>query len=99
MNRREALDIVARRVIADATDGIKWEDYPDIGEHDWDRVTERVVDLAPDPGGERFEKAYALLSSLANSNYEDVELPDPEETPPVPTHYPIEIAKDHDDGE
>ncbi len=66
-----ARDIVARRVvnrlINEDTLGCLWEDYPDIGEHDWIAVTkqaERIVERL-DPAGEKYDAAYAFLSSRA----------------------------------
>ena len=68
-----ALDIIARRIvnrlINEDTLGCLWEDYPDIGEHDWVAVTrqaERIV-ARLDPAGEKYDAAYAFLSSRAEA--------------------------------
>lgn len=68
----EAVDIVAKRALRNAASAPDceplWEDYPDIGEHDWALVEERLHDLveliAPDEG--TFEAAYDYLKERSD---------------------------------
>lgn len=63
---RDAIDVVARWALADlvARADNLWSDYyPDIGEHDWERVDARMRDLAERPDQEVYDKAYALLAA------------------------------------
>jgi hypothetical protein len=66
-----ARDIVARRVvnrlINEDTLGCLWEDYPEIGEHDWVAVTKHAEVLVErlDPAQEKYDVAYAFLASRA----------------------------------
>lgn len=48
---RSAIDVVARMIAWRISDPERadWEDYPDIGEHDWERVIARVHDLVGAP--------------------------------------------------
>lgn len=68
-----ALDIVAERVAAHLADpellGDLWGDeYPEIGEHDWDRICERVRGLIPaGPSADAYAAAYEYLESRAES--------------------------------
>jgi hypothetical protein len=66
----EAIEIVALYVLADlAYTGLAdaWGDYPEIGEHDWRLVYNRVNRLIPNPGaGVRFREAYAFLEDRAD---------------------------------
>jgi hypothetical protein len=66
-----AIDVVARHVIAGLVDtygGGEWESVPDVGEHDWQRISKRLDELAPFPGPAEYESAYALLSSRAEND-------------------------------
>jgi hypothetical protein len=61
---------VARHAIADAVrlNPPRWEDYPDIGEHDWEAIAaevERVLDrLAAQR--EKYDCAYRVLAGRAD---------------------------------
>ena len=65
-----AITTVAEHVIHAATmDGggpPEWENYPEIGENDWDLILARVDRMSepPDPG--KFDAAYALLTGRAD---------------------------------
>jgi hypothetical protein len=67
----EAIEIVAQGIAAaavlDASTDSDWGGYPDIGEHDWGRVMDRVeeMSLELDPTGALFDEAYALLGKRA----------------------------------
>jgi len=60
----EAIDIFARRILADAAIIADWEDFPWIGENDWEAIAKRVIELAPWP--ERHREAYELLERRAS---------------------------------
>ncbi len=66
-----ARDIVARRVvnrlINEDTLGCLWEDYPDLGEHDWVAVTKHaeVIVERLDPADEKYDVAYRFLAARA----------------------------------
>lgn len=66
-----AVDIVAHRVLdhlvdADVVGDLWGDEYPEIGEHDWDRVCKRVRALIPSgPAAEEFAAAYEHLESRA----------------------------------
>jgi hypothetical protein len=73
VNRRQALKIVASQYVVDAIrqagdyGAVTWDDFPEIGENDWDQVVklaEGVADrLAPHEGD--VEDARDTLGSLA----------------------------------
>lgn len=60
-----AIETVARQIIAHAADEPEWGDYPEIGEHDWRRICDRVAEIAAFPPADDFDTAYALLASRA----------------------------------
>lgn len=69
MTHEEAIDVIAwhvlgQAVIRGAADS-EWEDYPDIGEHDWEKIAAKVDHLAeifPFDAQDRFDQAYELLA-------------------------------------
>jgi hypothetical protein len=69
MNTEYAVRAVARRVLAEQIERHlpDWEDYPDIGEHDWARVVARVrwVAEANDLQTEHYAAAYQHLVDRA----------------------------------
>lgn len=62
----EAINVIARvilgKAVADARDD-GWQDYPELGEYDWDRVVERAKEIAADPSFDEFEAAYDFLTN------------------------------------
>ena len=62
-----AVEVVARMAMFNALDKIEWEDYPDIGEHDWQQVLDRieVMGCGLKPTDDDYAEAYALLESRA----------------------------------
>ena len=65
-----AIDVVAREALwlllndSDLSEYILWEDYPEIGEFDFDYVLERVREIAPQrPLEATFRAAYATLAA------------------------------------
>lgn len=72
MSPEEARELVARHIVSTAVQDslgslIRWEDFPDIGEHDWLAVNARACELvAPMTATEEtFKAAYAVLAERA----------------------------------
>lgn len=67
---RAAIEVVAAAVAQAAVEdaiGDMWEQYPDIGEHDWTRVADEATAMAGSfTQPERFQAAYDLLAERAN---------------------------------
>lgn len=66
----QAIDTVARRLVelrARVDDTFGRNDFPDVGEHDWNRIEARVQQLIKglDRGQGPFEAAYNLLKQRA----------------------------------
>ena len=62
MNRptpHEAMIIVARAILAHATWNVEWEDYPDIGQYDFDRIVSYAKLIAPYP--DKLDEALDVL--------------------------------------
>lgn len=69
--RYSAIDVVARQVlnslVLNAPD--QWEFYPEIGEHDFERVMDRVMEMAFPPSIDEFRASYSLLEGrVANDS-------------------------------
>lgn len=69
-----AVDVVARRAIVAAAEPgfaseVTWGNFPEIGEHDWNMVEDRVNEIrrSLDPPQESYEAGYALLQGRAES--------------------------------
>jgi hypothetical protein len=62
-----AIEVVARMAIFNQLDKIEWEDYPDIGEDDWQEVLDRIdtIGYGLKPMDDDYAEAYALLESRA----------------------------------
>ena len=64
-----AITTVAEQAIHEATrDGGRvpeWEDYPEIGENDWQAVLDRVDRMTWAPDQAKYDAAYALLAARA----------------------------------
>ncbi len=67
MTLDEAITIVAEMLLSGVADDAQheWENYPDIGENDWDAVITKAADLAPLPDADEYRQAYDLLSARA----------------------------------
>lgn len=70
---RHAMDVIIRAVIARLIDepdtvGEMWEDFPEIGEHDWIEICEQVAERAKSfiNSPEVFKAAYEHLASRAD---------------------------------
>lgn len=66
--RAQPIGVIARSVVhslltaADSNDIALWEDYPEIGENDWDEVIAAARALAPAaPSEDEYRTAYAVL--------------------------------------
>lgn len=66
----EAIETVARWVLGNLMEevSLKWDEYPEIGECDWDDVCSRVYELANEgaPSIPEFRAAYAVLEGRAD---------------------------------
>ena len=64
---QEAVDIVARHALAIASQTAELLDFPEIGEHDWERVEAEIDRLVKRlaPTLDEFEAAYEYLASRA----------------------------------
>lgn len=79
--RQQARRIVARGILAAAADQdaptrIEWENYPEIGEYDWDQLMELVQDMVEAirvPPGE-YQTAYQSLADAADAGRESKEV-------------------------
>jgi hypothetical protein len=60
-----AIKVVAREIVSKVSPD--WEDYPEIGEHDWERIVAEVKKLtkATEPTLEEFTQAWVELSNRA----------------------------------
>lgn len=66
MRSKKAIRIIARHAISNAAGmDIDWEDYPELGERDWEAVKAEINRLTPIPDLDRFDKAYEALSARA----------------------------------
>lgn len=61
-----AIETVARGVLANAVETpVEWENYPEIGEGDWERVLAEVRQLAAHPSATDYDSAYQHLAERA----------------------------------
>lgn len=65
---KAAIDTVARQLIYKTASDGDWEDFPEIGEYDWDAVSRRAQELLDSirHSTEAFNAAYALLEARAD---------------------------------
>lgn len=63
----DAVDLVARGILAGAARNVRWEDHPDIGEHDWTRICDLMDTVAggPDLSDDGYQAAYTYLIDRA----------------------------------
>jgi len=63
----QAIDIIARTALAADSSSVEdaWENYPEIGEEDWEWVIQRAEELRVYPSDDEYREAYALLSARA----------------------------------
>ncbi len=67
MKPEEAIDIVAKQILASAALDIEWESYPDIGEFDWLAIEQRCSELAPEQ--DKFDEAITLIEGRTDHEY------------------------------
>jgi hypothetical protein len=60
-----AIDAVARQILTDGLARVDWEDFAEIGEHDWAACLSRARRIVQEPTAERFTNAYQLLVARA----------------------------------
>lgn len=62
-----AVEVVARMAIFNVLGEVEWQDYPEIGEHDWQEVLDRVevIGCALKPPTDDYTEAYAFLEARA----------------------------------
>jgi hypothetical protein len=74
MTRDEAIEVIARDIIQAQNDpdqvAERWEDHPEIGEHDWSAIVEKVAELTPPVRAGEYDAAYALLSAASKEETE-----------------------------
>jgi len=67
----EALRTIALVIITSATeDAAEWEDFPGIGEHDWQAVVDHVGSIVGSmrPTHQQVREAYLLLAGRADES-------------------------------
>jgi len=57
----EAVNVVARRIIADDARFIGRGRWSDLSEHDWALVVARMIEIADEPSVDEYEAAYGFL--------------------------------------
>ena len=69
MTEDEAIETVARAVLAESIDDLDaWDSWPEVGEHDWERIVNKVEELAPEVEPKRLDEAMALLKARAEAS-------------------------------
>lgn len=66
MTPEEAVAVVARWALADAADELDWQNYAEVGLHDWERVLSAARELVSRPSPSTYQDAYALLIERAD---------------------------------
>ena len=59
MTPEQAILHVAQQIAANAVRQVEWEDYPDIGAYDWDRIVAELQRLVPE--SRHFNEAITIL--------------------------------------
>lgn len=73
MTGDEAIEIIARHAVARSVESLAeegWDFYPEIGEHDWERIVAKAQELRPWPEAAEFKEAYKLLEARAETDAE-----------------------------
>ena len=66
MKVEQAILHVAQQIAANLVRDIQWENYPEIGEYDWDRINVEIQRLVPD--SRFFNEAITLLEQRGAGN-------------------------------
>lgn len=63
--RKVVAQSIAAEIYEKAADSLRWENYPEIGEYDWDAIVDMVDDKGPAfPTGYEYAKAWHGLTGL-----------------------------------
>jgi len=62
----EAVNVVARHVIADDARFIGRGNWSELSQHDWALVVARMIEIAGEPSGDEYEAAYDFLTARAD---------------------------------
>jgi len=57
----EAYGVIVKHALYESVKRVGWEDYPEIGEYDWERIAYMIAVLKPVVDWEQFEEALSLL--------------------------------------
>jgi len=57
----EAVNVVARRIIADDARFIGRGNWSELSQHDWALVVARMIEIAGEPSGDEYEAAFDFL--------------------------------------
>ena len=63
MTPEQAILHVAQQIAANAVREVQWEEYPEIGEYDWDRIVTELDRLVPE--SRFFDEAITVLERRA----------------------------------
>lgn len=66
-----SIDLMARYMLWQLVDveRVRWENYPELGEHDFERIIERIEQIAPPcPDMHERQAAYEFLSNRADEH-------------------------------
>lgn len=58
----------ARHLLLRGLERVEWEDFPEVGEHDWNEVMEMAKNLATVPTTPTFQQAYDVLAARASAD-------------------------------
>jgi len=58
----------ARHLLLRGLERVEWEDFPEVGEHDWNEVMEMAKNLANVPTMPTFQQAYDVLAARASAD-------------------------------
>lgn len=82
MDKDLAFKIIAQDVISSAMRRFEedsWENYPDIGEEDWDAIIAMALNMTDPPTSGEYESAYDFLEARAQKFDEEATLYHPDD--------------------
>ena len=67
-----AIGVIAQHALANRSESVEdyWENYPEIGEQDWEAIVQHADELRGSPDDEDYREAYALLAARAEHTEE-----------------------------
>lgn len=65
MNEKLAYSVIIQHIMAAAAERVEWEDYPEIGEYDWDDIGAKLDSQFFFPNAELYKEAYDFLTNRA----------------------------------